>query len=110
LVTDYAEFYEERFHRNLSRYPQLRERLARLTRRIAHDPYHNSEPLGVQPGGLDLRGCRSFRIDRNFRIVFVVCEECRRIPACRYCYCEGLSDKSVVFLTFGPHRLAYAMK
>jgi Txe/YoeB family toxin of Txe-Axe toxin-antitoxin module len=109
-VATYEEFYEERFRRNLSRYPQLRERLVRLTRRIARDPYENTERLSAQAGGLDLRGCRSYRIDRNFRIVFVVCEECRQVKECRYCYCEGLSDKSVLFLTFGPHRLAYAMK
>lgn len=109
-MADYAEYYEDRFRRNLSRYPQLRERLARLTQRIARDPYHNTEQLSGQPGSLDLRGCRSCRIDRNFRVVFVICEECRQITECRYCFCQGLPDKSVVFLTFGPHRLAYAMK
>ena len=109
-MAEYEEFYEERFRRNLSRYPQLRERLARLTRRIARDPYHNTERLSAQPDGLDLRGCRSCRIDRNFRIVFVICEECRQVTECRYCYCEGLPDRSLVFLTFGPHRAAYGMK
>lgn len=44
-MADYAEYYEDRFRRNLSRYPQLRERLARLTQRIARDPYHNTEQL-----------------------------------------------------------------
>ena len=33
---------------------------------------------------------------RNFRIIFVVC--------------EGLPDKTVVFLTVGPHERAYAMR
>ena len=106
----YEECYEERFRRNLFRYPQLRERLARLTRRIARDPYRNTERLSAQRDGLDLRGCRSYRIGRNFRILFVICEECRQVKECHYCYCEGLSEKSVVFLTFGPHQRAYAMK
>jgi hypothetical protein len=64
----------------------------------------NSERLGQIPGGLDLRGCRSVRVTRNFRLIFVVCEECR------YCFCEGLPDKTVIFLTVGPHERSYAMR
>ncbi len=41
---------------------------------------------------MDLRGCRSVRVTRNFRIIFVVCEECRRVPECRFFFCEGLPD------------------
>ena len=47
---------------------------------------------------------------RNFRIIFVVCEECRRVPECQFCFCEGPPDKTVVFLTVGPHERAYAMR
>jgi hypothetical protein len=57
-----------------------------------------------------LRGCRSARVDRNFRVIYVVCEECRRISDCQFCFCEGLGDKTVVFLTVGPHDKAYALK
>jgi len=35
-------------------------------------------------------------VTRNFRIIFVVC--------------EGLPDKTVIFLTVGPHERAYAMR
>ncbi|MBC8448908.1 MAG: hypothetical protein H8D78_14275, partial [Chloroflexi bacterium] len=66
--------------------------------------------LGRMPGGKDLRGCRSISVTRNFRIIFVVCEECRRVPECRFCFCEGLLDKAVVFLTVGPHERAYAIR
>ncbi|MFQ5594406.1 MAG: hypothetical protein ACE5HA_09675 [Anaerolineae bacterium] len=70
--------------------------------------------LGDMSGKLDLRGCRSARVDRNFRIIFVICEECRRVPECEYCFCdkdgEDLPDETVVFLTVGPHQRAYAMK
>ncbi|RLC14435.1 MAG: hypothetical protein DRI57_14445 [Deltaproteobacteria bacterium] len=38
---------------------------------------------------LNLLGCRSARIDRNFRIIFVICEECRYIPECAFCFCES---------------------
>jgi len=52
----------------------------------------------------------SARIDSNFRIVFVVCEECRKVPECEYCFCEDLPDKTVMFLTVGPHDKAYAIR
>jgi hypothetical protein len=39
-----------------------------------------------------------------------VCEKCRRVPECRYCFCEGLPDNTIVFLTVGPHDRAYTMK
>ena len=40
----------------------------------------------------------------------VVYEECRRVTECQYCFCEGLPDRTVVFLTVGPHGRAYALK
>ena len=49
-------------------------------------------------------------VDRNFRLIFVVCEECRHIKACQFCFCEGRDDETVVFLTVGPHDRAYAIR
>jgi len=71
---------------------------------VLSDPYQDTERLGERADGLDLR------VTRNFRIIFVVCEECRRVPECRFCFCEGLPDETVVFLTVGPHERAYAMR
>jgi hypothetical protein len=53
---------------------------------VLSDPYQDTERLGKQAGGLGLRGCRSVRVTRNFRIIFVICEECRRVPECRFCF------------------------
>jgi mRNA-degrading endonuclease RelE of RelBE toxin-antitoxin system len=98
------------FQKNLRRYASLREQIRRHVDEILADPYLNSERLGKMPGGLDLRGCRNVRIAQGFRIIFVVCEGCRRVPECRYCFCESWSDKTVVFLTVGPHERAYAIR
>lgn len=106
----YADHYLKLFHENYRRHANLRARVDRKLEQVLKDPYHNTEYLDDRSGHLDLRGCRSIRIDRNFRIIFVICEECRRIPECRYCFCAGLADKTVVFLTLGPHERAYAMK
>ena len=105
----YRAFYEDRFVRNLARYSSLRQRIQRKVEQILTDPYDRTERLGWVSGGLDLRGCRSSRVDRNFRIIFVICEECKPIKECQYCFCEEKEDKRVVFLTVGPHARAYAM-
>ena len=109
-MSDYEAVYEEKFVRNLHRYSSIRENIKRRVERVLSDPYQNTETLADPSGKLNLRGCRSARVDRNFRIIFVICEECRSIPECEYCFCEGLDDKTVVFLTVGPHDKAYAIK
>jgi len=109
-VSEYGVAYEERFNQNLGRYAAMRQKIQRRAKRVLADPYVSTETLDDTSGKLDLRGCRSARVDRNFRIIFVICEECRRAPECQYCFCEGLPDKTVVFLTVGPHDRAYALK
>lgn len=109
-MAEYTDFYEERFRRNLDVYAHIRARLERKIKQILRNPYLNTERLGAVGKGLNLRGCRSAHIDRNFRIIFVICEECRKVRGCQYCFCEGLADHAVVFLTFGPHKRAYQMK
>jgi len=79
-------------------------------KKIVRTPYANTERLGQVAGGVDLRGCRSARVDRNFRVIFVICEECQHIRECQYCFCEHKEDATVVFLTVGPHNRAYTMK
>lgn len=109
-MNNYSAVYESLFKENLRRYGSLRKQIKRRVNRVLADPYANTEALADASGKLNLRGCRSARINRNFRLVFVICEECRTIPDCEYCFCEDLSDKTVVFLTIGPHDRAYAMK
>ena len=109
-MNEYSQVFEEQYHSNAKRYASLRERIKKRIDQILADPYQNTEQLGFPPGGLNLRGCRSAHIGRNFRIIFVVCEECRREPDCQFCFCEGRTDNTVVFLNIGPHDKAYAMQ
>lgn len=109
-MSNYTAVFEKQFIQNLRRYTSLRQRIKRRIDRILSNPYINTEALADASGKLNLRGCRSARIDKNFRIIFVICEECRQMPECDYCFCNDLSDKTVVFLTVGPHDSAYAMK
>ena len=108
-MNNYQVVFEDRFDHNLKRFSSLRQRIRRKVDQILDDPYDRTEQLGKVSGGLDLRGCRSSRIDRNFRIIFVICEECQLIKECQYCFCDGRDEKTVVFLTVGPHDRAYTM-
>jgi len=109
-VSEYSAIYEDQFVQNLSRYASLRAQVKRRVDRVLADPYANTEILSVTAGLLDLRDCLSARVDRNFRIIFVICEECRLVPEREYCFCEDLADETVVFLTVGLHDQAYTMK
>lgn len=109
-MSRYQCVLEDRFVRNQRRYRSLQKHIQRHVNKVLDDPYRGTERLGKRADGLDLRGCRSVRVTRNFRIIFVICEECRRVPECRFCFCEGLLDETVVFLTVGPHERAYAMR
>ncbi len=109
-MNNYTAVFEKQFTLNLRRYTSLRQRIKRRIERILSDPYINTEALADASGKLNLRGCRSARIDKNFRLIFVICEECRQMPECDYCFCNDLLDKTVVFLTVAPHDSAYAMK
>jgi mRNA-degrading endonuclease RelE of RelBE toxin-antitoxin system len=109
-VSNYGAVYDPKFVQNLQRFASMRQQIKRRVERILANPYVNTELLGGTGSQLNLRGCRSARVDRNFRIIFVICEECRRVPACLYCFCDKETpDRTVVFLTVGPHSQAYIM-
>jgi mRNA-degrading endonuclease RelE of RelBE toxin-antitoxin system len=109
-VSNYKAVYEKRFQQNLQRYSSFRKQIKQKVERILKNPYRNTEFLADVNGKLNLIGCRSIRINRNFRVIFVICEECRYIIESEFCFCDNFSDDTVVFLTVGPHDRAYAMK
>jgi Txe/YoeB family toxin of Txe-Axe toxin-antitoxin module len=109
-MSRYQPAFEDRFVRNQRQYRSLRKQVQRHVDQVLDDPYTGTERLGRIPGGLDLHGCRSVRVTRNFHILFVICEECRQMPECQFCFCKGLSDRTVVFLAVGPHEKAYSLR
>ena len=106
----YSDGYSNIFSKNYQKFKSLQSRIDKKCEMVLKDPYAGTEFLADATDGLNLKGCRSIRVDRNFRIIFVVCEECRRLKDCEYCFCESLPDKSVVFLTVNTHQLAYKVK
>lgn len=109
-MSNYQGYYEKNFVKKLSRYASIKQRIRKCVDQVLTDPYSLTEFLGDINGKLNLKGCRSIRVDRNFRVIFVICEECINILQCEYCFCETLPENAVLFLTVGPHDKAYAMK
>jgi hypothetical protein len=106
----YQDAYLKVFSKNYEKFKSLQLRIDKKCEQVLKDPYNGTEFLADATQGLNLKGCRSIRVDRNVRIVFVICEECRRFKDCEYCLCAGLSDKTVVFLSVNTHQRAYELK
>lgn len=102
-------FYTARFNKRYKTFQSMQPRIKKMIGQILSNPYKRTERL-THKSGFNLKGCRSAHAGRNFRIIFVICAECRQEPACEYCFCEDLSDEAVVFLTVGPHEQAYIMR
>lgn len=108
----YIGKFKPRFGEHIKRYAAMKKQIEKKIRAILEDPYHNTEPLQKRPQG-DLRGIRSKRIDRNFRILFAICEECRGMfpdlhdkRACRSCD-PNFPENTVVFFAVQPHAVVY---
>ena len=109
----YRDLYTPRFSKNYHRYTNLQNRIDRTLQGILKHPYQKTEALQFKEGH-DLRGLRSARIGRNFRIIFTILEELKEIP-CEFrtlleSYLKEYPKETVVFLTVGPHEAAYRMK
>ena len=106
----YKPLYKPQFADDVKTYASLKKQIEKKVESILEDPYHNTEPL-EKKAGHDLRGLRSKRVDKNFRIIFAICEECRKLfpekeKPCRYCD-STIPAKSVIFFTVRPHKVVY---
>jgi plasmid maintenance system killer protein len=105
-----AEFAAE-FLADKRRYAGIAKLIQGEVDRVLADPY-NSELLTKKRS--DLRGHRSVRVTRNFRIVFIVCEECiqrdfrgKGYPDCAPDCSKILPTHDIVFVAVGPHERVY---
>lgn len=108
----YTPLYKPSFGKSIKKYQSMKKQIENKILAILKDPYYNTEQL-TDKRGHDLRGLRSKRIDRNFRVIFGICEEClklqlddKNINICVDCS-DDLDEKTVIFLAIGPHEDAY---
>ena len=106
----YSPLYKPLFLKDLKTYSSLKQQIEKKVKQILKDPYHNTKPLEKQ-GKYDLKGLRSKRVNKNFRIVFAICEECKILfpeqeTLCQYCD-PSLPEKTIIFFIARPRKTVY---
>ncbi len=99
MIKTYEGFFTDDFRDGLRDLSSLRKQIRKKIDAILLDPYYNTELLG-KGRWADLRGLRSKRVNRNIRIIFLICEETPH-PDCEH------EKQRILFLTVGPHDKAY---
>ena len=106
----YKPVYKQQFADDVQTYSSMKKQIEKKVLAILESPYHNTEALEKKEGH-DLQGLRSKRIDKNFRIIFAICEECKKLfpdkeRPCRFCE-PDLPAKTVIFFNVRPHKIVY---
>lgn len=103
----YQPIYAPVFRKHIKQYASFSQRIKKRVIDILLDPYSRTEALQRE-----LKGLRSARIGRNFRVIFAINEEIKKISHgvdnfpqfCIY------PDDTIIFITVGPHSRAYRLK
>ena len=106
MITDeFQIFMREYYHSHKDKIPKHFKSVINKTvdSVLRNNPYRSSELSGA------LEGLRSYHIPNSgFRIIFAICEECRKEnnQSRNYCPdCESIPDQSVMLFTCGPHQI-----
>lgn len=102
---NYVARYHPEIKNCLKKYPHLKDQFKKKKDHILQDPFGLGEPLKGE-----LCGLRSFRLTKNFVIIFLICEECRKLnhqQRNKCSQCGNIPPNSVIFLLFAPHDSAY---
>lgn len=89
----------------LKKHPHLKKPFQKKVDYLLQNPLRLGEPLKG-----NLNGLRSFPFQDTFIIIYLVCEECRRLKqeSINQCAaCGKIPDNSVIFLLFDTHDDAY---
>lgn len=103
----YCPIYVPVFQKRLQQYSNLKQRVKNRVIAILENPYSRTEPLERE-----LKGLRSAKISRNFRIIFAISEEIKKINIARVNFPQFCKypDDIAIFITLGPHDKAYKLK
>src|SRR4030042_6991368 len=97
--------FSESFLRSLKKHSSLREAIRRKVDMIIQNPVSLGEPLKG-----NFRGYYGASIKKNFLIIFLYCNSCRKkgeneIVLCSDCF--ECSDNTLKFIEIGPHDKVY---
>ena len=111
-MNDYKPYFTKEFKNRIQKYQSLKKQIANKIRQLLKDPYRAAK--SEQLVG-NLKGLRSARVTRSIRIIFAICEECRKnsneeLVECSSELCERMADDVVIFLTFDVHEKVYTRR
>ena len=101
----YIAKYHSYINTCLKKYPHLKTPFEKKKDYIIQNPLQLGEPLKGT-----LNGLRSFPLQKNFIIIYLICDECRKLNQeflNKCTQCGQIPQNSVIFLLFGPHDYAY---
>jgi len=111
-LESYKPYFTPEFLKQTEKYQHFKKILVNKIKLLCENPYSNckSELLVGE-----LKGFRSARVTKSFRIIFTICEECRnrkfqKFVGCSSALCKEKDLKTIIFLTFGPHDMVYSRK
>lgn len=111
-LENYKPYFALEFLKQTEKHQHLKKILANKIKLLCENPYANckSEMLVGE-----LKGFRSARVTKSFRIIFTICEECRNrklqnYVGCSNAICKQMNIKTIIFLTFSTHDRAYSKK
>ncbi len=99
--------FEKAFSKALERHASIKKQVEKKVRMIMEHPIAMGEPLKG-----NWRGFYSCPVRRNFIIIYLFCEACRKkgddvLVACSDC--SSCSDDTLKFVVFGTHDDAYGI-
>ena len=97
--------FSESFLRSLKKHSSLRETIKRKVDMIIQNPVSLGEPLKG-----NFRGYYSTSVKKNFLIIFLYCNSCRKKGDDKIILCSDCmkySDDTLKFIEIGPHDKVY---
>ncbi len=100
--------FSDDFLSSLKKYGSIKKDIKKKVDMIIANPIALGEPLKG-----NFRGFYSYPVKRNFIIIFLYCNVCRKkgddkIVRCGNC--DGCLDDTIKFIDIGPHDTAYRIK
>ncbi len=97
--------FEAAFLKAVKKHAGIKQQIEQKVRQIIEAPIELGEPLKG-----NLRGLYSCPVKRNFIIIYLYCNVCRKKGDDAYVACADCSaspDETIKFLLVGPHDTAY---
>ncbi len=99
--------FEKAFVKALKKHASIKKQVEAKVRRIIEHPIQMGEPLKG-----NFRGFYSCPVKRNFILIYLYCEACRKKGDDVFVLCSDCSerpDATIKFVQMGPHNEAYGI-